>query len=102
MLENEAAREQLGAPIRDMSHYSEWRDEAPDQVISTINLYASYLIGQTNGMSDALSLPAIRTAFEIEGIPREEWPELTQDLLLVHRETMTLTEKRQKMRKGNG
>jgi len=102
MLENEAAREQIGAPIRDISQYSDWRDDAPDQVVSTINLYASYLIGQTNGMSDALSLPAVCKAFEIEGIPKDEWPNLTQDLLLVHRETMTLTEKRQKMRKGNG
>ena len=102
MLEDERNRQRNGVPSRDLSGYSEWRTEAPDEVVSSINFYSEYLIGQTNGFGEALTLIAIRTAFDIDGTPREEWPEMTHRILLIHNETSRVVSKKREMRKRNG
>lgn len=88
-MSDEAQRVRCGAPPRDGTEvWSEWRATADDVVLEAIDLYATYLIGQTSGMSDALSLPAVVAMCEVEAIPQEERPDLTQRLLLVNNAAM--------------
>ena len=51
-----------------------------------MDFYERYLIGQTSGLSSALSLDAVRSALEIDEVPRRHWPERTRRLLVLHRE----------------
>lgn len=75
----------MGAPPRDLSMYSAWRDTADPANLDLISLYCRYgLPGQTNGLSTALSLAAVKDALDIEGVPREDWPEMTERLIRLH------------------
>ena len=96
MLEYEANRERQGADPRDLSSYSEWRDEAPDEVVDGINLYSTYLVGQLAGTGEALCLNAIKIALEVDEVPRGEWSENIHRLNLIHNETMRIMKRKQK------
>jgi hypothetical protein len=61
-----------------------------------LDIYGSYLAGQTSGFSDALSLPAVVAAFAIEGIPRGERPDLARRLVLIHAVVMERARAREK------
>lgn len=98
----EAERERYGAPLRDLSSYTEWRDEVEIEVERAFDFYGTYLIGQTSGLSDALDLGAVRAALEIEDVPREEWPEETRRLLQVHNEVMKIVRREQKAKASRG
>ena len=96
MLENEANQTRAGAPYRDISFYSKWRDDAPEEVIDCINLYSTYLVGQTAGMGDALCLNAIKIALEVDEVPRFEWAETIHRVNHIHGETMRVMKRKQK------
>lgn len=55
-------------------------------------------MGQTNGLSDALSLPAVLAALEIEAIDPNERPELTRRLFRVHTRVSEIHATRQRLR----
>lgn len=90
-----------GAPPRDLSSYSEWRRDAEPHVLWVFEFYAIYLAGQTAGLSDALSLEAIRTAFLIERVPRDRWADLIIDLRIVHAAVIRRQQKEQASSGGN-
>lgn len=73
-----------GAPPRDLSFYSAWRTKASPENLDLISLYARKLVGQYAGISNALSLEAVRTALDLEGFPRQEWSEATDRLVKLH------------------
>jgi hypothetical protein len=83
--ENEMKRQAEGAPPRDLSSYSGWRATASPDNLDLLSLYSRKLSGQYAGMSNALSLEAVRAALDLEGIPREEWSEMTDRLIRLHR-----------------
>jgi hypothetical protein len=66
-----------------------------------MNFYASYLCGQLSGMSDALSLPAVVAACDIEEVPREKRPLLTRMLIRIHAGVMEI-QRREARRKSHG
>jgi hypothetical protein len=80
----ELRRRADGAPWRDMSECSEWRQDASRENLDLVSFYGRYLVGQFSGMSSALSLEAVRAAFDLDGVPREDWPEMTRRLVLLH------------------
>jgi hypothetical protein len=80
-----------GAEPRDISEYSAWRMETDAIVLEGFWMYGTYLNGQTNGMSDALSLPSVVAAFDLEGVPQEERPEKTWVLLRIHSDVLEAT-----------
>jgi hypothetical protein len=49
-----------------------------------LSLYGRWLYGQMSGMSRALPLESIRFALEMDGLPREEWPETAERLIVLH------------------
>ena len=59
VMSDEENRITQGAPPRDMSDYTEWRDDTDPCVLSDLNFYGTYLAGQTNGMSTSLPLPSV-------------------------------------------
>jgi len=73
-----------GAPPRDLSAYSAWRDEVDPANLGLITTYGSFLAGQFAGMGDALSLPAVQSTMEILNVEREERPEMARRLVLLH------------------
>lgn len=82
--DQELKLQELGAPPRDLAAYSGWRETVSTENAETISFYARYLVGQYSGLSEALSLPAVQAALEIDGVPREEWPEMTERLVRLH------------------
>jgi hypothetical protein len=83
--DQEVKRQALGAPPRDLSVYTAWRDTADPDNLDLISFYCRYgLPGQTNGFSTALSLGAVKDALDIDGVPREQWPEMTERLIRLH------------------
>ncbi len=103
MLEDEQARTDAGAEPRDIaSVYGKWREETDAYVIETLAFYGTYLTGQTNGMSDALSLPAVLAAFDIAGVPQEDRLDATEYLLLIHSRVMDEVRMREKMAAKRG
>ncbi len=88
MLRQEAINTRYGNPPRDLSQYSEWRDEVYGVVERSLEFYSLYLSGQMSGFSEALDLSSVKVALEIEDIPREDWPAETQRVLLIHSELM--------------
>ena len=77
-----------GAPARDLSSWSEWRQEADPRDLWLLELYGTLLVGQHAGMTEALSLTAVVAALELHEVPREEWLEQVERLNLLHREVM--------------
>ena len=73
-----------GAPPRDMSPYTSWRETAQPENLELLEFYGTYLAGQYMGFGTALSLDAVRAALDIEGVPRERWPGVTKRLLRIH------------------
>ena len=100
MLEAEERQLEAGAEPRDLSEHSEWRKTVDQCVLDALTLYGTYLIGQSAGMSDALSLGAIVTACDIEGIPQESRPEFARHVLMIHSRNLELhaAENRKKKR----
>lgn len=97
-MRDEETRISHGAPARPgVETYSAWREELPDRLLSAFDFYASYLAGQTNGMSDALSLPAVVAACEIDGVPMDDRPKLTRLCIVIHGEYMTELARRERM-----
>jgi len=86
VLASEAERTADGAPPRDLTEYTGWRDTAVPANLDLLDFYERYMIGQTSGFSDALSLDAVMAALRIDGVSRREWPEMTRRLLVLHRE----------------
>jgi hypothetical protein len=84
VLDQEAKRQAMGAEPRDLSAYSGWREKANPDNLDLISIYSRYLPGQYAGFSSALSLDAVRAALEIEDIPKECWPEMTERLIRLH------------------
>jgi hypothetical protein len=82
--DNERKRQADGATPRDLSMYSAWRESASPDNLDLMVFYARYLAGQFAGMSSALSLDAVKSAMEIDGIDRDEWPEMAQRLIRLH------------------
>jgi hypothetical protein len=83
--EQDMKMQMLGAPPRDLSSYSGWRETADLANLDLISFYLRYgLAGQTNGFSSALSLGAVKDALEIEGAARADWPEITERLVHLH------------------
>lgn len=76
--------QEAGMPPRDIASYSAWRDTAPACVLDALNIYGTYLINQSNGMSDALDLTAVVAAMELEDMPKEDRPDMAILLLLIH------------------
>lgn len=73
-----------GAPGRDLSGFTAWRETSDLENLELIGMYASYLYGQHAGMTDALSLPAVIAAMDILRVEQEERPELARRLILLH------------------
>ena len=96
MLEDERNRQRNDVPSRDLSSYFKWREEAPDEVVLGIDLYATCLVGQLAGMGEALCLNAIKIALEVDEVPRSEWLEAIHQLNLIHNETMRIMKRKQK------
>jgi len=93
---DEASRVANGADPRDISVYSTWRDTTDSHVQKCLSFYAEYLSGQTSGMTDALSLPSVLAACELEGVDTEARPEMTHRMFLIHREVMDIVRSREK------
>lgn len=91
----EMRRRSEGAPPRDLSTYSAWRLGARQENIDLLEFYEGYhLFSQFSGMSDAISLDGIRTALDIEGVPRKHWPGLAKRILRLHGYVMNVTRKK--------
>ena len=99
MLSDESSRIEAGAPERDMSSYSEWRESADSCIHDALRLYGTYLVGQTAGFSDALNLAAVVAAFDLEEIPADERPELARRMLMIHGAAMEVAKARQRKAK---
>ena len=84
MLARERKRLADGAPSRDLSMYSNWRDTARDENLELLRIYGKRLIGQVAGMGEALDILKIDKALEYEGIPEAERPDLAERLNLLH------------------
>ena len=93
---DEETRLACGAEPRDLSEYSSWRDDTDLCVLEALDMYGTYLIGQTNGLSDALALSSVVAVFDIEGVASDERPELTRRLLLIHSYVTEIAHKRQR------
>lgn len=76
-----------------MSQYTSWRKTARPENLRLIGFYGTYLMGQFSGMGEALNLQAVQAAFEIECIPREYWPDLSQRLLFLHGQVVSRSKK---------
>jgi hypothetical protein len=59
--------------------------------MQAIGFYMRYLAGQYVGMSEALSMDAVRFACEADMIPVERWAETTEEVLVVHRAVLAHT-----------
>ena len=68
-------------------------------MLDALGLYGIYLQGQAAGMSDALSLPSIVAAFQIEGIARHRWADMTQLILRAHARAMRIHKIKRKGKK---
>ena len=92
MLADEAASVRDGLDPLDAEElyrvYSKWRETADDVVLEALGLYGTYLVGQTSGMSDALSLPAVIAMCDLLEVPKGEREDMTQHMLLVHQSVM--------------
>ncbi len=95
-LEDEADRIEAGADARDLSVRSSWREECDLEIQDCLELYGSYLIGQTNGMNDALSLPALAAALDLARTPHRERPEIARRLLQIHARVSEIAEMRRR------
>lgn len=84
MGEQEANRAIEGAPPRDVSSYSEWRNSADPENLDLLSLYGRFLVGQYAGMTEMLALPSVVAALEINGVPRDQWPTTAERLLCLH------------------
>lgn len=100
MLSDEEHRIEGGAQARDMAPLSTWRETTDDRVLHALDLYGSLLIGQTNGMNDSLSLPALESALRLDAVPEDARREVASRLLMVHQRAVEVYKMRH--RKNNG
>jgi len=97
--QDEAKRIDAGADPRDLSERSQWRETTDVEIQEALEMYGTFLAGQTNGMNDALSLPAVAIALDLEEIPREDRSELTRRLFLIHTRALEIAEARHRKAK---
>jgi len=97
--EREEQMQESGMEPRDLSAYSEWRQTADRCVISALSFYGTYLSGQTNGLTDGLSLQSVLAAFEIDGTEADDRPELTRRCMMIHSEAMSIVRFRERSSK---
>lgn len=88
-----------GGEPRDLSGYSAWRERASQALLEEIDFYGRYLVGQTNGLNDALSLTALSAAFDIEGIPPDERPERAEIQISIHGAVIEQVRRRERLAK---
>lgn len=96
IMRDEAGRIAAGADPRDTSSYSSWRETTDGSILEALDLYGSYLIGQANGMSDALSLQAIEVALRFAGIPRADRADLALRCIQIHSGVMEIARLRER------
>ena len=87
--------QQMGAPARDLSGYSEWRDDADPCIMEALDIYGNYLVGQTNGLSDALNLQVVFSVLDRLGLPLDEQLDMTNRLIPIHNAAMAHARKRE-------
>ena len=77
----------LGQPVprSAIKEYGLWRQKASSRVMEALAFYARYLVGQFSGMGEALSLESLRFACVAEAIPPSRWPDLTEEMQMIHR-----------------
>ena len=80
----EEQRMDAGQEPRDLSEYSAWRKTTDACILADIELYGSLLSGQTNGFSEALSIPAVRAAMDLAQVPEDDWFDVSQRLVQIH------------------
>lgn len=85
-----------GAQPRDLSSYTGWRDEIDASVLYALEFYVFYLVGQTNGMNDALSITAANAAFEIDNVQHSERHILFEQVRTIHHEFMKVQRRKRK------
>lgn len=73
-----------------MASWKAWRAEVPPIVHQALDFYGELLFGQTVGFGDALSLLAVRTALEIDEVPRQEWYEMTHRCFTIHTQVLRM------------
>jgi len=96
---DEEGRQAMGAEPRDTSEVTAWRKSTDEVVLEALDLYGSRLIGQTNGFSDALSLPALVAALDLEGVEQKDRPEMADMILRIHTRAMEIWKVEQESRK---
>jgi len=84
MYQQEMQRIADGAPPRNLERYERWRKKAHPENVALFGWYGTYMAGQYNGQSMALSLPALVAAFELDGVERKFSPHLSRRLLFLH------------------
>lgn len=89
----QAKRRAFGRPQEDPERYSKWRDDTDPANLDVLSFYGRYLVGQYAGMGQALNLDSVRAALEIDGIDREDWPEMTSRMLFLHGVFVEVTKK---------
>jgi hypothetical protein len=94
--EREDQMQEAGMPPRDLSPYTSWRENTDSCVLSALAFYGTYLSGQTNGLTDGLSLQSVLAAFEIDGTEPDDRPELTRRVKIIHGEAMSIIRFREK------
>ena len=87
------------APRPGIVQYSAWRERTDEVIQVVFAFYGTYLVGQTNGMSDALSLPALVAAMDLDSVAKELRPRLAQLCLTVHAELMAIHRTREAMKR---
>lgn len=71
-----------------LEEYGKWRETADRCVLEAFEFYGLYLWGQTNGWSEALSLPAVVAAFQITRTPQRHREEMTWMCQKIHSNVM--------------
>ena len=95
-LREESQRLEFGAEPRDLEQYSTWRETTDLCILDILDFYATYLVGQTNGFSEALSLASVFAAFEIDEVPQETRRQATRFCLILHTELTGIMRAREK------
>lgn len=73
-----------GAPPRDTSVATAWREDAEPENLELIGIYGSLLRGQHAGMTDALNLPAVVAAMDLLDVETSERGYLARRLIYLH------------------
>jgi hypothetical protein len=92
-----------GRPPRPgIEEYSLWRETTDRCVLEALEMYSTFLSGQSSGMSDALSLPAVESLFKILRYPSAARPAMTWVLLRIHSGLMEIRRREAAMKVKRG